>query len=160
MNDKTVYAKTPAGQQEIGERKAGLDVRQRRLLILVDGHRPASELGALCGFPDAPTLLDGLLAQGLVAAANGASPVAADPAAAPVAAAAAAPVDLVERRRRGARAINEMLGPVGKYLAIRLAEADSREVLEDLIDSGRRMVGDLRGRAAIPHFDKLLAEED
>ena len=156
MNDKTVYAKTPAGQQEIGERKAGLDIRQRRLLILVDGHRPASELRGVSGFPDALALLDGLHAQGLVAAADGAGAAAATPAAAPVAA-AVAPVDLAERRRRGAHAINEMLGPVGKYLAIRLAEAESREVLEDLIDSGRRMVGDLRGRAAIPHFDKLLA---
>jgi len=160
MNDKTVYAKTPAGQQEIGERKAGLDIRQRRLLILVDGHRTASELCGVSGFPDAMALLDGLLAQGLVASADGTGAAAAKSAAAPVAAAAAAPVDLVERRRRGAHAINEMLGPVGKYLAIRLAEADSPEVLEDLIDSGRRMVGDLRGRAAIPHFDKLLAKED
>ncbi len=158
MNDKTVYAKTPAGQQEIGERKAGLDIRQRRLLILVDGHRPASELCAVSGFPDAPALLEGLLAQGLVSAASGAGPTAAEPTAASVPA-AAAPVDLEERRRRGAHAINEMLGPVGKYLAIRLADAESREVLEDLIDSGRRMVGDLRGRAAIPHFDKLLGGE-
>lgn len=161
MNDKTVYAKTPAGQQEIGERKAGLDIRQRRLLILIDGHRPASELRGVSGFPDALALLDGLLAQGLVSAADGAGPAAATPTAAPVpsAATAAAPVDLVERRRRGTHAINEMLGPVGKYLAIRLSEAESHEVLEDLIDSGRCMVGDLRGRAAIPHFDKLLAGE-
>ena len=154
MNDKTVYAKTPAGQQEIGERKAGLDIRQRRLLILVDGHRPVSELRGLSGFPDTVALLEGLLAKGLVGAA-------ATPTAEPVAATpAAAPVDLVERRRRGTHAVNQMLGPVGKYLAARLAEAESPEVLEDLIDSGRRMVGDLRGRAAIPHFDKLLAGED
>ena len=57
MNDKTVYAKTPAGQQEIGERKAGLDIRQRRLLILVDSHRPASELRGVSGFPDTVALL-------------------------------------------------------------------------------------------------------
>lgn len=158
MNDKTVYAKTPAGQQEIGARKAGLDIRQRRLLILVDGHRSALELRELSGFADAPALIEGLLAQGLVAAADGAAAAAAGPAAAP-AAEAAAPVDLVERRQRGTHAVNEMLGPVGKYLAIRVAEAESLEVLEDLIDSGRRMVGDLRGRAAIPHFDRLLAGE-
>jgi len=155
MNDKTVYAKTPAGQQEIGERKAGLDIRQRRLLILVDGHRPASELRGVSGFPDTVALLEDLLAKGLVAAANGAGAAAPTPTAGPVAATPA--VDLVERRRRGTHAVNQMLGPVGKYLALRLADAESHEVLEDLIDSGRRMVGDLRGRAAIPHFDRLLA---
>ena len=68
MNDTTVYAKTPAGQEEIGARKAGLDVRQRRLLILVDGQRSVAELRGVSGLPDALAVLEHLQSRGLVAA--------------------------------------------------------------------------------------------
>src|SRR5690606_41264560 len=119
MNGNTVYAKTPAGQQEIGERKAGLDIRQRRLLILVDGHRSADELARLSGLPDVPALLEGLQAKGRVApsrALAGPAPPAASPAAAVPA--PAAPVgDQRQRRRPAAHAGNELPGPWAVALA-------------------------------------------
>ena len=158
MNDKTVYAKTPAGQQEIGERKAWLDIRQRRLLILVDGHRPVSELRALSGIPDVPALLEALQALGLVSVAAGGAAAAAPPAA-PAATTAEASGDLHVRRRRGAHAINEMLGPMGEDLALKMEEARTVEVLEELLARGLRMVGEIRGKAAIQRFEQLLAED-
>lgn len=161
MNGNTVYAKTPAGQQEIGERKAGLDIRQRRLLILVDGHRSADELARLSGLPDVPALLEGLQVKGLVAP-SGALAGPAPPAAAPAAAVPgpAVPVgDLRERRRRAAHAVNEMLGPMGEDLALRLEEAGSAEALGEWLERARRMVGDVRGKAALARFEQLLEED-
>ena len=41
MKDSTVYTKTPAGQQEILDRKLRLHPRLRTLLVLIDGRRLA-----------------------------------------------------------------------------------------------------------------------
>jgi hypothetical protein len=43
------YCKTAKGHQEISERAAGLGLRARRLLILIDGQRDEEELGRLAG---------------------------------------------------------------------------------------------------------------
>ena len=43
------YCKTAKGHQEISERAAGLGLRARRLLILIDGQRDSEELGRLAG---------------------------------------------------------------------------------------------------------------
>ncbi|TWG91810.1 hypothetical protein L599_002100000130 [Luteimonas sp. J16] len=166
MNGKTVYAKTAAGQQEIGERKAGLDIRQRRLLILVDGHRSVDELRQVSGLQDALALLESLQAKGLVSPVAGAAPAPA-PGPAPAAAAAAsgpAPAaaaggDLRDRRRRAAHAVNEMLGPMGEDLALRLEEAKSEDVLEQLLERARTVIGDVRGKAALARFEQLLVED-
>jgi hypothetical protein len=161
MNDKTVYAKTPAGQQEIGERKAGLDIRQRRLLILVDGQRSVAELRGVSGFPDALALLEGLHAHGLVVSAGGPSLATPAPASKPAALPAGPPTttaDLRERGRRAARAVSDLLGPMGEDLAMRLEEVKSAEALEDLLARSRRMLGEVRGKTAVERFEKLLEE--
>jgi len=162
MNGKTVYAKTAAGQQEIGERKAGLDIRQRRLLILVDGHRSVDELRQVSGLQDALALLESLQAKGLVSPVAGAAPAPAPgpaPAASGPAPAAAAGGDLRDRRRRAAHAVNEMLGPMGEDLALRLEEAKSEDVLEQLLERARTVIGDVRGKAALARFEQLLVED-
>lgn len=163
MNDKTVYAKTPAGQQEIGERKAGLDIRQRRLLILVDGQRSVAELRGVSGFPDALTLLEGLQAHGLVVSTGGPSAAAPAPAASKPAAVPAGPptttADLRERGRRAARAVSDLLGPMGEDLAMRLEEVKSAEALEDLLTRSRRMLGEVRGKSAVARFEQLLEQD-
>lgn len=43
------YCKTARGHQEISERSAGLGLRARRLLILIDGQRDSEELSRLAG---------------------------------------------------------------------------------------------------------------
>ncbi|MDH5833743.1 hypothetical protein [Luteimonas kalidii] len=167
MNDKTVYAKTPAGQQEIGERKAGLDVRQRRLLILVDGQRSVAELRGVSGFPDTLALLEGLQSRGMVASAGGASAAAVAAAAsagrvpATAAATASAPAnagDVRERGRRAAHAITELLGPMGEDFAMKLEGVKSSEALEELLARCRRMLGEMRGKSALERFERLLEE--
>lgn len=62
-----VYAKTPQGQQEIQTRSLGLAPLVRRLLVLVDGKRTASELAAFVpAGQNVEQMLAELLAQGCV----------------------------------------------------------------------------------------------
>ncbi len=64
----TVFAKTPQGQQEMQTRSLGLSPLARRVLVLVDGRRSASDLAAFvpAGAIEAP--LDELLARGCIEA--------------------------------------------------------------------------------------------
>lgn len=166
MNETTVYAKTPAGQEEIGARKAGLDVRQRRLLILVDGQRSVADLRGVSGLPDALAMLEHLQSRGLVAATGAYSAAAAAvaaarspaPAASPVAAATPAGADVRERGRRAAHAITELLGPMGEDFALKLESVKSGEALDELLARCRRMLGEVRGKSALERFERLLEE--
>ena len=165
MNETTVYAKTPAGQEEIGARKAGLDVRQRRLLILVDGQRSVADLRGVSGLPDALAVLEHLQSRGLVAATGAYSAAAAvaaarspAPAASPVAAATPAGADVRERGRRAAHAITELLGPMGEDFALKLESVKSGEALDELLARCRRMLGEVRGKSALERFERLLEE--
>lgn len=64
-----VYAKTAQGRLEIVQRSAGLGARQRSVLIMLDGHKPAGELAALMPAPQLARILDELSALGLIATA-------------------------------------------------------------------------------------------
>lgn len=63
-----VYAKTPAGRHEVGQRSAGLNARQRAALIMLDGQRDATALASLMPLDQVASVLAALLAQGLIAA--------------------------------------------------------------------------------------------
>lgn len=158
MNDKIVFAKTDAGQREMGERRAGLDPRQRRLLILVDGRRSVAELRALSGLGDLPAVLAELQSRGLIAAPGGVMPAAPGPGAgrAPAAPAASA-TDWRDQGRRAAHAVLELLGPMAEMLAVQLEASESPEALEVLLARSREMVEAVRGKAALERFEQMLA---
>ncbi|MDD2879458.1 MAG: hypothetical protein PHQ58_03400 [Rhodoferax sp.] len=63
-----LFAKTAVGQQEIQTRALRLSPITRRLLILIDGKRPAQELSPLVAGHDLNELLNELLAKGCVEA--------------------------------------------------------------------------------------------
>jgi hypothetical protein len=156
MNDKIVFAKTDAGQREIGERRAGLDPRQRRLLILVDGRRSVAELRALSGLGDLPAVLAELQSRGLVAAAGGAVPAAPAPGPGAGGTPAASAPDWRDRGRRAAHAVLELLGPMAEMLAVQLEAPKSPEALELLLTRSREMVEAVRGKAALERFEQML----
>lgn len=156
MNDKTVYAKTDAGQREIGDRRAGLDPRQRRLLILVDGRRSVAELRALSGLGDLPAVLAELQSRGLVAAPGDAVPASTGPTMGQAAAGQAA-ADWRGQGRRAAHALIELLGPMGEMLAVQLESPKSSEALEGLLARARETVETVRGKAALERFEQMLA---
>jgi hypothetical protein len=69
-----VLAKTSVGLREIAERHFGLDLRLRRVLILVDGKASISELlRRAAGIPDFVETLKALIERGFVAPADGGS---------------------------------------------------------------------------------------
>lgn len=61
-----ILAKTEAGQQEIATRALGLNPLLRRLLILVDGKRNATELAPMVSGQDVAELLGQLLEKGCI----------------------------------------------------------------------------------------------
>ena len=62
----TRLAKTEAGRQEINHRSGRLSTVERRLLILVDGHKTINELGAFVRVGELEPALERLVGLGLV----------------------------------------------------------------------------------------------
>lgn len=155
----TIFAKTPEGQKEIADRARGLSGRARSLLILVDGKRSVAELGAMV--PDAQVHLEALLKAGLIAPAASASPANPPPAPAqrqpqpksvPGTAPVAAAQDLADLRRDAARAINDLLGPDGDSLAMRIERAANADELRAALERCAAFIADARGRRAAEGF--------
>lgn len=67
---RALFAKTTLGQQEIQTRALRLSPITRRLLILIDGKRPAPELSPLVAGHDLNALLEDLLAKDCIAVAT------------------------------------------------------------------------------------------
>ncbi|MGO4377650.1 hypothetical protein [Pseudoduganella sp. RAF53_2] len=67
MRPDALYAKTPAGQQEVQARRAGLTARQRTLLIMLDGRKPLSALLPLLPMEELVPALEALLSLGFIA---------------------------------------------------------------------------------------------
>jgi hypothetical protein len=148
-----IYIKTETGQKEIERRSPGFPARARTLLILVDGKRRDTELAALV--PDFATSVALLLQAGLIA------PVAAEetapaPDVAPGSVAAPAPVQAVrslgELRRDAARAVNDLLGPQGDALAMRIEAAKNVQELQAAIERSAAYIETARGARAAETF--------
>jgi hypothetical protein len=77
------YCKTARGHQEISERSAGLGLRARRLLILIDGQRDSEELGRLAGDAQVEDTLRTLADGGFIEAGTAPAAATAAPAAHP-----------------------------------------------------------------------------
>lgn len=160
----TIYAKSPAGQLELKSRSNAVPPRARTLLILVDGKRNDTELSALV--PDFEASVEALLKAGLivpvasarapvstraVSAPEAPPPIAvADPAPAPAPARAA--VDLPTLRLESARAVNNLLGPEGDALAMRIERAAEAEVLQVALERCVSYIAATRGKRAADEF--------
>ena len=62
-----MLVKTQHGHAEIERRSAGLDMRLRRLLILVDGKRSLADLAKMSGIDEVEPLVERLRQAGLIA---------------------------------------------------------------------------------------------
>ena len=77
MDLKAVYKKTQKGQEEMAQRTV-LGMRERTLLVMVDGKMTAADLLARAHhMPDPPSLLAKLIDGGFIAADSSATAVAA-----------------------------------------------------------------------------------
>jgi hypothetical protein len=149
----TIYSKTAEGQHEIETRARRIVPRARSALILVDGKRTDEELGKL--IQQAETTLMELLEAGLIQAVSTTPPKAAlpkEPArdVAPPAVAVAA--DFAPLRQAAARAVNDLLGPEGDTLALKIERAADANELRAVVERAVAHIASARGGGAAAQF--------
>lgn len=147
---ETIYRKSALGNQEITQRSLGLPPRLRSLLIMIDGRRNAEQLAALSPVPVSDAL-DSLLKQGLVEQAGVAAEAPPKPSAPKAAPAQRAPA-LETQRRDAARALTDLVGPLGEALAIKLEKAPSLDAMQPLLVLAQQVVRNTRGAQAAQDF--------
>ena len=162
----TIYRKTAEGQAEIETRVRKLIPRLRSALIMVDGKRTDEDLRKLLPQQAAETLQT-LVEQGLIEPMQTspqratARPTSA-PAPAPAASAAPAPEapvrDFATLRREAVRAVNELLGPMGEMVALKLEQAKTPEDLRNALERAVTVIGNARGGAAAVQFARQFIE--
>lgn len=146
----TIYTKTAEGQRELQTREKRLAPRARSLLILIDGRRTDDELAGLV--TDFGDNLQPLLEAGLVQAVEPRPP---SPKPAPRATANEAPQAVEDRealRREALRAVNDLLGPTGEALALRIEKAASGKELNAALERAVAYIANARGGAAAAQF--------
>lgn len=164
----TIYRKTAKGLVEIETRQHRLTPRSRSALILVDGKRDAIELKTLLT-QQADETLALLLEHGLIEV-GGKPGAAAEPtpepsnmtvvdiplaiaiATAPKAAQRASGPDFASRQRAAVRDLNDILGPSGETLAIRIERSGDAGELRTLLQAAAQVIDHARGRAAAEAF--------
>jgi hypothetical protein len=151
----TTYAKTAAGQHEVGTRAQGLPPRLRSLLILVDGKRSDADLGRLV--PDVDDALARLMQAGLIQAVR--SSAASAPVPPPPAARPTEP-DFRTLRRDAVRAIIDLLGPAGETVAMKLEKADDAASIRTQLEKAAAWIATARGSAAAAHFSSRFLKDD
>lgn len=154
----TIFRKTAKGVDEIATRANRLVPRLRTALILVDGTRSEAELGKLIA-QNADETLRELIRQGYI-----------EPTAVveekPATVKAAAPTtghgelagsSFVKFRADAVRAFNDLTGPTGETLAIKMEKTSSREQLGPLLQVAYEIVANARGSQAANAFKARFA---
>jgi hypothetical protein len=160
-----IYRKTAEGQAEIETRVRRLNPRLRSALIMVDGKRTDEDLHKLLA-QQADETLQALLDQGLIevvgiAQARPSRPAANGPVAAPAATPAAEPApvrDFATLRRDAVRAVNDLLGPMGEMVALKLEQAKTPDDLRAALEKAVTVIGNARGGAAAVQFAQKFIE--
>lgn len=154
----TIFRKTEKGTNEIATRANKLVPRLRTALILVDGLRSEAVLGPLIG-RDAANTLEELSSLGYIEVASvveTAPPKASKTPAAPVATAATENT-FASFRAEAVRAFNDLAGPPGESLAIKMEKATSREQLSPLLQTAHQIITSSRGAQAANEFKARFA---
>ncbi|MBE7418926.1 MAG: hypothetical protein HS128_14525 [Ideonella sp.] len=144
---------------EIATRANRLVPRLRTALILVDGARNESELAQLIR-QHAGETLEELLTLGYieVASVTEAAPrkhVAEESVRKPEPVATEKPFAAL--RAEAVRAFNDLTGPAGEALAIKMEKAASREQLAPLLQTAYEIIGNSRGNQAAAEFKLRFA---
>jgi len=151
MADLRVFAKTPKGAAELAARSGALSLVQRRVLILIDGARDASQLAALV--PSALEESLAVLEQGGFIVPIGAAGAAADTLQGATTTIPEAEMTTVqEARARAVRAINDLLGPAADGLAMAIEAAQGGDELRPLIREAERLITLAHGTTAAQAF--------
>ena len=159
-----IFRKTDKGTNEIATRANRLVPRLRTALILVDGTRNEGELGGLIAQHPAETLQE-LLTLGYIEVASivdapvkkAAPDVPNKKAGAESTAPATSEKTFATFRAEAVRAFNDLTGPPGESLAMKMEEASSREQLAPLLQAAYQIIGSTRGTHAAAEFKAKFA---
>ena len=145
MDLNTVYRKTQKGQEEIAQRTV-LGMRERTLLVMVDGKATVAQLLARAQhMPDPPALLAKLIDGGFIAADAAAAPnpaAASAPSQAP-AQAQAAPLEqqvMQQTMRYAERFLDQVLGPQSEALAEAIDKCKTLPELRTRLEKTRDVI--------------------
>jgi hypothetical protein len=125
-----VFAKTPMGRSEVAQRGAGLNGRQRSILIVLDGQKPLGAIGTLLPQQELARILTVLLELGLIAPVADEAPSL--PAGRTAAAASAPSVDsarLVRIKAMMTRSAETYLGVMASEVVRRVEQASDETQL-------------------------------
>lgn len=167
MDVGDIFAKTEAGRDAVARRTDALNAMERRLLIVVDGHKTHTDLNALVRAGELDAALDTLLAKGLIerigattllTPAVGAGYAPSLPQQAPRAATHAAPFQAV--RQQASDFVRERLGEAGAPICEAIDRCDNPMALRKLLRGieifvGQRLDADTT-QAFARHFGALL----
>ena len=147
-----IFRKTDKGVDEIATRANHLVPRLRTALILVDGTRNETDLGQLIKLHPVETLEE-LLTLGYIEVATVAEAppkkASEEPAAKKAAGGPAhAEKAFADFRAEAVRAFNDLTGPAGETLAMKMEKATSREQLAPLLQTAYQIIGNSRGNQA------------
>jgi hypothetical protein len=159
----TIFRKTTKGTDEIATRANRLVPRLRTALILVDGVRDDAELAQLIKLQPVETLKE-LQSQGYIEVASVVEPPPKKPAEeapAKKSAGAAEPAGAEKPfsafRAEAVRAFNDLTGPAGEALAMKMEKTTSREQLAPLLQMAYQIIGNARGASAANDFKARFA---
>lgn len=151
MDLKAVYKKTQKGLEEMAQRTV-LGMRERTLLVMVDGKTTAADLLARAQhMPDPQGLLAKLIEGGFIAADASAAPAAA----AASAPAAAAPQDqriMQDTMRYAERFLDEVLGPEADLLAEAIGRCKTMPELRTRLEKTRDAIAGMGKKRRAEEF--------
>jgi hypothetical protein len=156
-----IFRKTDKGVDEIATRTNRLVPRLRTALILVDGTRNEGELATLIK-PNPRETLEELLTLGYIEVASVAEPPPKRSVEEPAAKAPATEPPSGEKpfgafRAEAVRAFNDLTGPAGEVLAMKMEKASSREQLAPLLQTAYQIIANSRGNQAANEFKARFA---
>ena len=156
-----IFRKTDKGVDEIATRANRLVPRLRTALILVDGTRNEAELGTMIKQHPSETLEE-LLTLGYIEVASVAEAAPRKAAEEPTPKKASPEPAGAEKsfatfRSEAVRAFNDLTGPAGEALAMKMEKATSREQLGPLLQTAYQIIGNARGAQAATDFKLRFA---
>ena len=185
MHMQAIYVKTPKGIEEMTSRKYKLSIKERHVLIMLNGKRTLQEAAATLGPEDSSPVLGRLTAEGFITALStpaaepapsaGAAPAApastgvfgwvrraSTPAAGSSPAAAPAPASEQERFEMAGNfmcnTLNAFVGMSCTSLTEQVERAPTLEALRDLYSAWREAIAlTPEGRKELPSLENRLA---
>lgn len=151
-----IYRKTAQGLEEIERRSRNLPPRLRSALIMVDGKRDDADLRKLVP-GQADEALQALLDQGLIEVAAATAPAAPKAAAARSAAPGTETQGFDQLRRDAVRKLNDLLGPTGESLAMKMERAGSAGELRPLVEAAAGVIRNVRGAQTAAEYAQRFA---